>query len=154
MQPQKPNRQPQPFIPAWGFPVIGGALFLILIVILGPLGIGSRIADSTSTFFAGIGSFLKEILIFCGLAAFYMLPWLISCRTPRSAAIFVTNLVFGWTIIGWIVALIWALAESGSADAKKKFSNQAYILAAQKRHRSRRDESSNDFHQPPTPPIS
>ncbi len=26
-----------------------------------------------------------------------------------AAAIFVLNLVFGWTLIGWIIALIWSL---------------------------------------------
>jgi len=26
-------------------------------------------------------------------------------------SIFYVNLVFGWTIIGWIVAMMWAMAE-------------------------------------------
>jgi hypothetical protein len=44
------------------------------------------------------------------LIAFYFLPWLIaSTRQKRNrAAIGLVNLFFGWTIIGWAIALIWA----------------------------------------------
>lgn len=31
---------------------------------------------------------------------------------PSSAAIVVVNLLFGWTVIGWIVALVWALTSA------------------------------------------
>lgn len=29
-------------------------------------------------------------------------------RHPNTAAIFLVNLFFGWTFIGWVIALIWA----------------------------------------------
>lgn len=33
----------------------------------------------------------------------------IARRHPHAQAIFVVNLLLGWTIWGWVVALIWAL---------------------------------------------
>jgi 4-hydroxybenzoate polyprenyltransferase len=30
---------------------------------------------------------------------------------PNTAAIFLVNLLFGWTFIGWVVSLLWAYAR-------------------------------------------
>ena len=53
-------------------------------------------------------------LITFGLCvALYFLPSILG-RTKRNfTAIFILNLLLGWTFIGWIVALVWAL----TADA-------------------------------------
>jgi hypothetical protein len=42
---------------------------------------------------------------------FYFLPSIIAfARSKRDvASIFVLNLLLGWTFIGWIIALVWAL---------------------------------------------
>jgi len=56
-----------------------------------------------------------EGLILIMLAfSFYLLPALISCErhTKHFDAILFTNLVFGWTVLGWIAALIWAVVEA------------------------------------------
>ena len=48
------------------------------------------------------------------LIAVYFLP-IIVCRRRKSRnenMIFVVNLLFGWTIIGWLSALAWALDRS------------------------------------------
>ena len=50
--------------------------------------------------------------------ALYILPWSCASKTPRSAAILVANLAFGWTVIGWFAVLVWALAERGTAQGK------------------------------------
>lgn len=53
-----------------------------------------------------------------GLAfIFYMLPAIIANtrHTGHQFSIFVVNLVFGWTILGWIAALIWAVVEAPPA---------------------------------------
>ena len=46
-------------------------------------------------------------------AIIYFVPtviaWWMHAKSTR--AIFYVNLVFGWTIVGWIVAMMWALAE-------------------------------------------
>jgi len=57
-----------------------------------------------------------EFLIFMTLL--YFLPTVISLVfRPGSAAagIFLVNFFLGWTIIGWWVALIWALASDGTS---------------------------------------
>jgi ABC-type transport system involved in cytochrome c biogenesis permease component len=45
------------------------------------------------------------------VVGFYMLPWIIAAVRVhhQSLAIFALNLFLGWTALGWIVALIWAL---------------------------------------------
>ncbi len=42
------------------------------------------------------------------LLALYFLPTLIGRNKSNVGAIFVLNLLLGWTVIGWIVALVWA----------------------------------------------
>jgi hypothetical protein len=45
------------------------------------------------------------------LLILYFVPSIIALFRGHlsAAAIFVLNLVFGWTFIGWIIALIWSL---------------------------------------------
>lgn len=40
----------------------------------------------------------------------YFVPALIAHNKRDFAAIFIVNLLFGWTFIGWIIALVWACA--------------------------------------------
>jgi len=40
----------------------------------------------------------------------YFLPTIIARDKAEVMAIFLVNLLFGWTVIGWFVALIWACA--------------------------------------------
>jgi len=44
---------------------------------------------------------------------FYFLPSIIAvARSKRDlGAIFVLNLFLGWTAIGWVIALVWALKQ-------------------------------------------
>jgi Superinfection immunity protein len=44
----------------------------------------------------------------------YFLPTIIGRDKSDAGLIFVVNLLFGWTVVGWIVAFIWACA----ADAR------------------------------------
>lgn len=55
-------------------------------------------------------------VVFLGLvlfAAFYFLPALIAgVRSKRDVvAIFALNLLLGWTVVGWVAALVWALTS-------------------------------------------
>ena len=45
------------------------------------------------------------------LLAVYFLPWIVANhrRHHNQAALFCLNLFLGWTLIGWVVALVWAL---------------------------------------------
>jgi hypothetical protein len=55
-------------------------------------------------------------LLSLGVIGLYLLPFSIaSLRSHRNTgAIFVLNLLLGWTLLGWVAALVWAV----SADAK------------------------------------
>jgi hypothetical protein len=44
-----------------------------------------------------------------GVLVFYFLPAITAAiRQRQPAAIFILNLFLGWTVLGWIIALIWA----------------------------------------------
>lgn len=44
------------------------------------------------------------------IVALYFLPWLIalSRHHNNAVAIFFLNLLLGWTLVGWVVALVWS----------------------------------------------
>jgi hypothetical protein len=54
----------------------------------------------------------------CGLAGvlFYFLPTVIGRNKRNGAGIFVCNLLFGWTLLGWGVAMIWAVTADTPED--------------------------------------
>lgn len=64
-----------------------------------------------------LGVFLLIITLMICLFL-YMLPTLISYynKDKNTAWIFVLNLLLGWSTIGWIVALIWAVIERNGDD--------------------------------------
>ncbi|MBU3632077.1 superinfection immunity protein [Polynucleobacter sp. AP-Feld-500C-C5] len=47
------------------------------------------------------------------LSLLYFLPFAIAFNKKRAntGAIFALNLFLGWSLIGWVVALVWALKE-------------------------------------------
>ncbi len=47
-------------------------------------------------------------LLFVGLM--YFLPTIIGREKSDAGFIFLVNLLLGWTVVGWIVAFIWACA--------------------------------------------
>jgi hypothetical protein len=53
------------------------------------------------------------IIIFFLILTFYFLPSVIasSRKTGHQGMIFFINAVFGWTVLGWVAALIWAVVE-------------------------------------------
>lgn len=44
------------------------------------------------------------------LILLYFLPAIIGRDKRDAAGIFLLNLFLGWTVIGWVIALIWAVA--------------------------------------------
>jgi ABC-type sugar transport system permease subunit len=47
------------------------------------------------------------------LSLFYFLPFAIAFNKKRanSGAIFALNLFLGWSLVGWVIALVWAMKE-------------------------------------------
>lgn len=62
-----------------------------------------------------------QVILFLAIAiSVYFLPsWIAGARNhPNISALFVTNLLLGWTAIGWIAAFIWSFSaiKAESAD--------------------------------------
>lgn len=51
------------------------------------------------------------------IAALYLIPTLIALlrRHRAPAAIFATNVLLGWTVLGWVIAFIWSLNSNTRA---------------------------------------
>lgn len=51
---------------------------------------------------------------------FYFLPSIVAVERnhPAWAGVFIVNLIFGWTAIGWIAAFIWAFTGTQSQAAR------------------------------------
>jgi hypothetical protein len=58
------------------------------------------------------GGFLGIIAFILSLV-FYFLPTIIALirKQPNALAIFLLNFFLGWTFIGWVVCLVWAVAK-------------------------------------------
>jgi uncharacterized membrane protein YqaE (UPF0057 family) len=41
----------------------------------------------------------------------YFLPSIVAHHKRHFGAIFILNLLTGWTIVGWIIAMVWALTD-------------------------------------------
>lgn len=58
------------------------------------------------------GQLILALGLFAAMCAAYMAPWIIALvRKKRNATpILIVNLVFGWTMLGWVVCLAWAFS--------------------------------------------
>lgn len=44
-------------------------------------------------------------------AGIYFLPTLVGMSKRNGCAIFTLNLLLGWTFVGWVIALVWAMTR-------------------------------------------
>ena len=67
-----------------------------------------------------------DALIFTVVAllflAIYFLPTFVAVARKKvnEGAIFVLNLFLGWSLIGWVVALVWALSSPETSEARPR----------------------------------
>ena len=54
---------------------------------------------------------METIVILFLVAALYFLPAIVGRKTKYSSGILLLNLFLGWTVLGWIAALIWAVSS-------------------------------------------
>jgi uncharacterized membrane protein len=54
---------------------------------------------------------MGQVFIVIFVAFLYFMPTLTGWHKKNVAAIFALNLFLGWTFIGWVVALVWALTK-------------------------------------------
>lgn len=75
-----------------------------------------------------------EISLIITFVAIYFLPTFVGYKKNNFNAIFILNLLLGWTLIGWVVALVWASTKEKSnlvldkMESKKSFSSQLLEL--------------------------
>lgn len=124
--PRRPQRKPEPF-PAYGYYVVGGFVGILAGSLMALMGgfrwIGcmlGEMANGIGDAAHGAAGLVAGIATPVAILAIYFLPFIIGGRSPRAGAIFALNLLLGWTIIGWIGALVWALAESGTYSEKAR----------------------------------
>jgi len=57
-----------------------------------------------------------ELLVALIVLIVYFLPSIVGFEKRNRNAIFILNLLLGWTLIGWIVALIWASTKDAGKN--------------------------------------
>lgn len=50
----------------------------------------------------------KSALVIIVAISVYFIPTIVGYKKKNAVAIFLLNLLLGWTILGWIIALVWA----------------------------------------------
>lgn len=69
---------------------------------------------------------MDSIIVYLIIGAiFYFLPSLIAQHRHKKnlGAIVVLNLFLGWTLLGWVVALVWASAKDGEGVVRVSHSD-------------------------------
>jgi Superinfection immunity protein len=59
---------------------------------------------------------MAAILLIVGLLI-YFAPAIVGRNKRNNTAIFVLNLFLGWTVIGWVVAFVWAVMKEDKSSA-------------------------------------
>ena len=65
-----------------------------------------------------IDTLINGLIGFGAIAVLYMVPSIIAYNRNHNErnAIIVLNIFAGWTVVGWIIAIVWAV----TSDIKKK----------------------------------
>ena len=63
-----------------------------------------------------------SILVIILIIAIYFLPTIIASE-HNSGQVFIVNLFFGWTLLGWVIAFVMSLSTDPSIAIKKGLSN-------------------------------
>lgn len=84
---------------------LGCYTILSVLVFLSSLGIFNLITED------GVTAFFISLAVVFVLWIYFIPAWIAEIRNnPSTTAIFVVNLFLGWSLIGWVIALIWALS--------------------------------------------
>lgn len=59
------------------------------------------------------------VVITAACLGMYFLPSIIGRKKRNRGAIFALNFFLGWSVIGWIVSLVWALTKDPEAPATR-----------------------------------
>lgn len=64
----------------------------------------------------GLMGALGNVLLFGLATTIYFLPAIMGNGKRNATAIFALNLLLGWTLIGWVIAAVWALTKDGNRE--------------------------------------
>ena len=68
-----------------------------------------------------ITSVILAILGICAIITYFIPAIIASSRNHRNTrAILALNILLGWTLVGWTVALVWSLAVTGGNPEVKE----------------------------------
>ena len=90
--------------------------------------------DETTALVLGL---LWSLFFFGGLFCLYFAPAIIAGwrHHHQAASITVLNLLLGWTILGWIIALIWAFSAVDEARVERLKAEKSERFAADQQAR-------------------
>ena len=54
---------------------------------------------------------MEGALFFSVFAMIYFIPSALGINKRNAGAIFALNLFLGWTFLGWVIALVWAVCK-------------------------------------------
>lgn len=57
------------------------------------------------------GHIILGLLVFLLILFIYFIPSFVAGAKTNFNAIFALNLLAGWTLVGWVIALVWALTK-------------------------------------------
>ena len=78
------------------------------------------------------GSPFAGLMILLFSLFLYFVPSFVAAgrKVMPSLAIFALNLLLGWTLVGWVGALVWALGAKTKAQKEEEMVAQARMIAA------------------------
>lgn len=99
-----------------------GAKVIVVVLMGGPLlGIFSLLSRALPghgpAMNAPVGDSSGALLLWAATTALYFAPSLVAWRKRNFWAILTLNLLLGWTVIGWIVALVWGMTNDAAVPA-------------------------------------
>lgn len=100
-------------------------------LLIGIAGISGLFALIVVANGGGAGSFLLGFLGFLG-GLIYFIPAFVAYEREHdnAAAILVLNLLLGWALIPWVIALIWAMSKSRAPEVVQQHVGLAEPAAA------------------------
>lgn len=98
-----------------------GYMYIIGALLLGFLFLVTFLVGSGNNGNAAVATFI----FFPSVVALYFFPTIVAFREkhPRATPILALDLLLGWTAIGWVVSLIWALSPPQNAASAARSSS-------------------------------
>ncbi|WPB54957.1 superinfection immunity protein [Xylophilus sp. GOD-11R] len=105
-------------------------VFVRLIVLLFLVFYSYTTGMGVSAAAAGGPSVGMQILFYLALIALYLLPIYEAAkrRHPRIIPIALIDILLGWTVVGWIVAMVWSVRAPEVVAAGEENENSPYVI--------------------------